>query len=256
MGNRWLTHPLLRGLNMDRGEYVVAQRQVLDQKKFLFSLYQDFYRDLQASLPDGCSRVLELGSGAGRLETFMPGLLKSDVFFHPFIKLVLNGMRMPFADSALCAIALVDVFHHISEAGSFLREACRVLRVGGRLVMVEPWITPWSKLVFSRFHHEPLDWRSTAWKFASSGPVSGANQALPWIVFQRDRRIFEAEFPQLKILYIKPMMPFRYLLSGGLSSWIGLPGFFYGGVKKLERVFEKRINTCAMFALIAVEKLK
>jgi len=34
------------------------------------------------------------------------------------------------------------------------------------------------------------------WTFPDSGPLSGANGALPWIVFQRDRQEFRIEVPQ------------------------------------------------------------
>jgi hypothetical protein len=39
----------------------------------------------------------------------------------------------------------------------------------------------------------------------------GANDALPWIIFARDRLKFEQEFPDWRIETIKPIMPFRYL---------------------------------------------
>ena len=51
----------------------------------------------------------------------------------------------------------------------------------------------------------------------TSGPLSCANDALPWIIFVRDRVTFEREFPHWHIELVKPIMPFRYLLSGGVS---------------------------------------
>ena len=36
--------------------------------------------------------------------------------------------------------------------------------------------------------------------FPRQGPLSSANQALPWIVFERDRATFEREFPEWRIL--------------------------------------------------------
>ena len=122
--------------------------------------------------------------------------------------------------------------------------------------MVEPWVSTWSKKIYKHLHQEPLDWMADQWEFLTSGPVSGANQALPWIVFQRDREIFEAEFPRLRIVKIQPMMPFRYLLSGGVSSWIGLPGFLYQPVKIFENLFARGMDRWAMFALVVIEKVK
>ena len=51
-------------------------------------------------------------------------------------------------------------------------------------------------------------------------------------------------------------MPFRYILSGGLSKWISLPEFLYPLVKKIETLFNKQMDDWGMFALIVLEKLK
>ena len=58
--------------------------------------------------------------------------------------------------------------------------------------MIDPWLSPWSKFVYKRFHHEPF--RPEARDCAHSRPLSGANGAIPWIVFVRDRHIFESAF--------------------------------------------------------------
>lgn len=256
MGNQWLIHPSLRGLDLDSAVYISAQRALLEHKKFLRAIYQDFYLLLKSGLPEPCNRVVELGSGAGWIEQVIPQAVKSDVFFQPFANLALNAMQPPFKEGSLDAIVFADVFHHIPDVMLFLQNARFSLRKGGRVVMIEPWFTPWSKMIYSCLHHEPLDWKTGNWKFKSSGPLSGANQALPWIVFHRDKPLFVREFPDLHIIKLQPMMPFRYILSGGVSSWLGMPGFFYTPVKRFEKLFEKNISKWAMFALIILEKVR
>lgn len=116
--------------------------------------------------------------------------------------------------------------------------------------MLEPWRTPWSEWVYSNLHPEPFQ-PDSGWETPSTGPLSGANGALPWIVFERDRAIFEAQFPQWRIVGIELMMPFSYLLSGGVSMRSLIPGWMYGPVRSLEkRLTQKR---WAMFALIELE---
>ena len=83
--------------------------------------------------------------------------------------------------------------------------------------MVEPWVSRWSKLIYTHLHHEPFRTESPEWSFPSAGPLSGANGALPWIVFERDRPEFCRSFPQWHLQRIVPIMPLRYLLSGGVS---------------------------------------
>ena len=86
--------------------------------------------------------------------------------------------------------------------------------------MVEPWVTFWSRFVYGRLHHEPFHPESVSWSFPSSGPLSGANIAIPWIVFSRDRTQFEKEYPELQIEQVRPFLQGRYLLSGGGETMI------------------------------------
>lgn len=55
------------------------------------------------------------------------------------------------------------------------------------------------------------------WELPRSGPLSGANGAISWMIFERDCHKFEREFPEWQLLSIKPGIPFRYLVSGGVS---------------------------------------
>jgi len=256
MAKNWLAHPLLRGLDLDSESFFVAQHKILRQKPYLQHIYRDFYLSIKSQLPDESQRVIELGSGAGFMNELIPRAIRTDVFFHPFSQMVLDGISPPFPDDSLDAVVALNVFHHIPKVRNLLSSASRILRPGGRMVMVEPWVSAWSKKIYKYLHHEPLDWMADQWEFLTSGPVSGANQALPWIVFQRDRMSFEKEFPRLSIVKIQPMMPFRYILSGGVSSWIGLPGFLYQPVKIFEKLFCQGMDHWAMFALVVIEKVK
>ena len=122
------------------------------------------------------------------------------------------------ADASLRAIVMTNVLHHLPDVASFFGEATRVVRPGGAIVMIEPWVTPWSRVIYTVLHHEPFDPTAAEWRVSGNGPLSGANGALPWILFERDRSRFEREFPALRVASITPGMPFRYLLSGGFTS--------------------------------------
>ena len=118
--------------------------------------------------------------------------------------------------------------------------------------MIEPWRTPWSEWVYTHLHSEPFSPES-GWKIPSTGPLSGANGALPWIVFQRDKASFEAQHPLWRIKNIEPLMPCSYILSGGVSMRSLMPGWMYRPIRVLERALLQR--RWAMFALIELERL-
>jgi SAM-dependent methyltransferase len=230
-------------------------RRVIQDKKFLRRIYEEWYLFLINSIPEGNGAVLEVGAGAGFFKKKLPEAITSEYFNPGDIDLVLDAGHLPFTDGSLKALVMTDVFHHLSESRLFLREAVRCLRPGGVVVMVEPWVTCWSRFIYSRFHNEPFQPDSEQWEFKGKGPLSGANGALPWIIFCRDRKQFEREFSQLRIRSIEPVMPFRYLLSGGISL-IGLqPGWTFGFWRFLESMLARWMNSWAMFSKIVLVRV-
>jgi SAM-dependent methyltransferase len=251
---RCLAHPLTSALAVDDPATTELRNQIIASKPFLKSIYDDWYRMLCKELPAGEGQVLELGSGAGYCEQFIPGLITSEIFHCSRARVVADAQQMPFADGSLRAIIMTDVLHHMPNVGFFFREASRCLRRGGQILMIEPWVTPWSRFVYTRLHHEPFLTEAEDWSFSSNGPLSGSNSALPWIVFLRDRRKFESRFPELSIEQMRPFMPFRYLISGGVGLRSLMPGFTYHAWKGLEGMLEPLMAQLAMFAFVSLRR--
>ena len=149
---------------------------------------------------------------------------------------------------------MTDVLHHLPQPRRFFAEASRCVGPGGRVIMIEPWVTPWSRLVYSKLHHEPFQPEAVDWTFPRRGPLSGANSALPWIIFARDRARFEREFPEWHIYAIKPFMPFRYLLSGGVSRRSFVPNWSFSLWRTIENLLQPWMRHLAMFVLIVLSK--
>jgi len=250
----WIEHPLTRGLDLDDPRTTQLRRQILAAKPFLRKIYEEWYAGLAASLPPPPGRVLELGSGAGFLGDFVPGLVRSEIFYTPGVDAVLDGLALPFAAGSLRGIAMTNVLHHLPRPLRFFAEAARCVRPGGVVAMVEPWVTPWSKWVYTRLHHEPFLPAAREWEIAAGGPLSGANGALPWILFQRDRERFAREAPAWRVRAIEPIMPFRYLVSGGISMRGLMPAASHPLWRGLERGLAPLRHQLAMFARVVLER--
>ena len=241
--------------SIDLPDATLRRRERLMRKPFLRRVYREWYRLASDAVPSATpGRIVELGSGAGLLKETMPEAVTSDLLFLPFLDLVAGGEALPFASGSLRSLILIDVFHHIPRPRPFLSEAARTLHNGGTIVMIEPWRTAWSEFVYRRFPHEPFDPDAQAWEFSSPGPLSGANGALPWIVFERDRDVFEREFPRLRIEAIHLHSPLVYLLSGGFSMPATAPAFSFGFWRGIEEALRPRMQSLAMFARIVVTR--
>ncbi|MDP3716187.1 MAG: class I SAM-dependent methyltransferase [Acidobacteriota bacterium] len=248
-----LAHPLAQAIDPDDPAAPSIHRQIIRQKPLLRDVYEEWYDALAAQI-GSAHPVLEIGSGAGYLAEYVPGIVTSDVRATPATQVVLDAHQLPFRTGALGAIAMTNVVHHLSDVESFLREAARTVKPGGVLTAIEPWVSPWSEWVYRHLHHEPFEPTATQWGFPAGGPLSAANGALPWILFVRDRERFERQYPEWQVELVRPGWPLRYLLSGGVSLRTLMPSATRGLLRWLDRRLERRADRWAMFALVVLRR--
>jgi SAM-dependent methyltransferase len=221
---------------LDEPERGAEIERLIRKKTALYRWYLETYA-LYADVLSRCPKdglAVELGAGAGFARQVLPELTTADILPYPGIDLVFDACRMPFEDQSVRCFCLLNVLHHIPDADAFFQECQRCLKVGGRLLIVDQyvgWISHW---IFRYAHHEPYNPRALKWSFPSSGPLSGANGALAWIVFYRDRARFETHYPLLGIERIHTRAPLRYWLSGGLKSWSLLPASMWNLACRLD----------------------
>jgi SAM-dependent methyltransferase len=247
------THPLTRGMDLDSPETTGLRMRIIQEKPFLRKFYHQSYLDIRNSLPvEVKGPVLELGSGGGFLKDYIPDLMTSEILPIPGVDILLDGQRLPFKRGCLRGIVMLDVFHHLPNVKSFLTAAANCVKPGGAIVMMEPWNSAWSRLIFRHLHHEPFLPDAPDWHFSNGGPLSISNQALPWIVFERDRRKFDRRCPQWQLQAIKLNYPFCYLLSGGLAYRSFMPGFLFEFWRSVENILTPWMKHWAMFAKIVL----
>ena len=239
---------------LDAPERTLAHKEIILSKGFLKNLYIEWYGtfiDELKRIPPG--KVVELGSGGGFLKDLNPNIIASDVIQLPTNDITFSALNMPFIDSSLSGIFMVDTFHHLPDASLFLSEANRVLKENGKLIMIEPANTLWGKFIFSNFHHEPYNPEGN-WEIPNSGALSGANISLPWIVFIRDKAIFNKMFPKLMIEEITFHTPLRYLLSGGVSFKSLVPDISFGFFRGIDNFLVLLSKQLSMFMTIKIKK--
>jgi len=230
-------------------------REIILRKKFLRNLYLQWYNEFIQeikNLPN--DNIIEIGSGGGFLKDLEPNVICSDVFDLPTNDMTFSALDIPFDDNSAAAILMLDTLHHIPDIEKFLDEACRILAKGGKIIMIEPANSLWGRFVYKNFHHEPFD-TNGGWTIPDAGPLSGANGALPWIVFERDKSIFEEKYPEFEIESISFRNPLLYLLSGGVSYRQLLPDFMYPVINSIDKTLPRISKQISMFQMIKITRL-
>lgn len=237
-----LTEPRLRKLDIESPERIRLHATILAEKKIMRSVFENVYR-LSLELDrrwfrDTPGLRVELGAGVSFFKQLCSELVVTDIKGAEHLDVVVDAQAMPFGDGAVRTLFGTNVFHHLPDPDSFFREAMRVLQPGGGIVLIEPHSGPVSGFVHTRlFTTECFDKTAAEWSSPARAAMRGANQALSYVVFVRDRGSFEARYPQLEIVEMTTVPNYlRYLLSGGLNFRQLWPDFAVGALRRLERL--------------------
>jgi SAM-dependent methyltransferase len=226
---------------------------VWERKPVLRMIYDDFYDRIIAECAPGLT--VEIGGGIGNLKRGLPQVIATDIQFARWLDCVADAQHLPFRDGMAANIVMVDVLHHVELPVHFFREAERVLRSGGRIVMVEPAITWGSTLFYRLLHQEPV--RMSADPLVDGTPDPrrdpyDSNQAIPTLIATRDRQRFERLFPNLKIKRVVWFSFATYPLSGGFKRWSLIPQGVATYTLKLERAIESMLGRIGAFRMMLI----
>ncbi len=203
-----------------------SYRDIWRRKPVLRALYSDYYRRMVKLLKPG--KTLELGAGSGHLRAHSSDAMLTDIQPAAWLDAAADAQALPFRDDCFDNIVLLDVLHHVENPTLFFAEAARVLKPGGRVVMLEPAITPLSGLFYRFFHPEPVNMKQDPFADVPASPArdpSDANQAIPTLLFRRHRAEFGHHFPSFRVVVVRNLSLFAFPLSGGFRRWSLVPAF-------------------------------
>jgi len=236
-------------------EELLRQHKIIwEQKPILRELYTRWYSEMAAQLAPG--PILELGGGSGNFKEFAPNVVSTDIVPLPWIDVVADAQDLPFNDHSFDNFVLFDVLHHIENPCLFFDEALRVLRPKGRIIMMEPYISPLSWWVYNFLHPEPVDFQQDPLALVPPSPNRqpfDANQAFATILFERRLADFKRKYPQLKLRYYRRLSFFAYPLSGGFDKPSLLPLMLLKPLLALEEFLAFLSPLLAFRALIVLE---
>ena len=237
---------------MKEASDVNQHREVWKKKGTLRRVYENYHDHIRSACRTGLT--LEIGGGSGHFREAQSDIISIDIQQLPWLDTVADAHQLPFSNDAFENIIMLDVLHHLSRPRFFFTEIERVLKPGGRLVMMEPAMTPISKTILSLFHEEPvvLSARPLEDTPQTGARPEDANQAIPHLIFNRFQQEFTALFPHLIIQEKKYLSLWAYPLSGGFKNWCLLPQFLVNPLLKVETILMPVLGPLAAFRLWVV----
>jgi len=223
------------------------------EKPALRRVYQHLYARMRAACVPGAT--LEIGGGSGIFKEFAPDTITTDIIAAPWLDLVADAQCLPFADGRFANIVMFDVLHHIEYPRHFFTEALRVLQPGGRLIMVEPAITPVSWPFYHFLHQEDVDLGADPLREgqpSSARDPFHANQAIPSLLVGSHSGRLAALFPNFSLRRREWMSLIAYPLSGGFKSWSAIPSWLVPAVLWIEDLLSPLLGRLWAFRLLIV----
>lgn len=202
---------------------------------------------------------LEVGSGHGSFAAFAPDVISCDITPCPWLDCAADASQMPFADASLSNIIMIDVLHHLSDPTGFLAGAARTLAPGGRVLLIEPYVSPISWIAWRFFHDENIDMSVDPLAPSSSSGSSDdpweANIALPTLIFWRNLAAFRTRFPAFRIEHRRRFDLLLYPLSGGFERKRYVPLPLVPFVAALERLLTPLAPLLAFRGMVVLERV-
>ena len=236
-----------------------SHRQIWQEKRILREIYTEWYQQIKSdlSVPES-GKTVELGAGGGNFKQFMPNVISSDIDPCDWLDMVFDAHVMPFENNEIDNFVMIDVLHHLSNPVKFLEEVSRTLKRGGRLVMLEPYASPFSLLIYRKFHPEPFIFDVDYFKLNDIQEKHpwDSNQAIPQLIFYKHFDKFLEKFgSELKIVKKSRLSFLLYPASGGFENKSMIPNWSIPFFKVLEKLLSPFSSILAFRCYIALEKI-
>jgi SAM-dependent methyltransferase len=225
------------------GDVVAARKDYASRKSSnLQRLLQNRYDWMNRYIrPDAIGA--DIGCGTGLSANFIRAkhLFLTDYLWQDFLHAAgVDALNLPFRSGCFDFLIATNMIHHLPYPAQFFREAQRVLKPNGVLLMYEVNASRLMCAILRLTRHEGYSFQVDPFSGSSictdpNDPWAG-NNALPRLLFDDWKRFFQA-FPEWELLYDEKRECLAFLNSGGVTAktaYVPLPDFLLRAVEMVD----------------------
>lgn len=233
---------------------LIQRREIWAHKPQLRLVYERWAHIMAPFIAPG--PLLEIGSGSGLTKELFPNVLTSDIVRAPWLDLVADCTCLPVAANSVGTVIGFDVLHHAPDPHTFLDEAVRVLRPGGRILLMEPYITPPSNVAYRLLHHEDVCFHAYHRAHPDgqkTDPWEG-NLAMANIVFDRQASEWPQRHPQLAVIRKQYASFFDFQFAAGFKPHAYAPMAIFQWLVRVDDLLATLMPWIGFRIFIVLEK--
>jgi len=207
---------------------VISARKTFFSKRFrnLDYLLRQRYAWMNSYIQDDWT-VIELGCGGGFSELYLKRRsIMTDVVENEWVDRTLDATKMDLSNGSVDCIIASHTIHHFYSPYKFFKEAERVLKSGGIILIQEINTSLAMRVLLRLMRHEGWSYKVDLFdehQIANDpADIWSANCAIPEILFSQVDN-FEKAFPGLTIEHQKLSEFLIFPLSGGVVSKTKVP---------------------------------
>jgi SAM-dependent methyltransferase len=190
---------------------------------------------------------LEVGAGAGGSERFLKNInvTRTDylVSIPNKVKGGVNIEELPYESGLFNGVFAIDTIHHLNDPERGFLEILRVCKVGGKIYILEPYVSLSSFFFYKVFHDEEVSFAINPEKLRGvvDSSADSGNQGIMQALMKS--RIFIDLIDQsiIDIDFLKIFAPFSFYATGGIKKPLNTPMWVIKKLMQAENRFPKSI---------------
>jgi glycosyltransferase involved in cell wall biosynthesis len=193
------------------------------------------------------AEYLEIGAGAGISKDFLKEyrIQRTDFMSSEDneIRGNVDAHALPYKNDEFDGVLLFDALHHFTMPLHAIKECLRVTKPGGKIILIEPYVSLFSYPIYKFFHFEKTSWiyRLDSSDGAPSGPEQG-DQGISKAILKSLKYSKTQQLKGFSSWNYSLITPFSFFLTGGATSPLKIPS----SVIKFAVMIENRLPKALM----------